>query len=77
MKKTAKILSITLTVLVAIVAIAWWPVKSYLIDQYGEMALDGAKNLVMIRLGLKEEWREPCAVVEEDADWLTGDSARS
>lgn len=67
MKKPAKILSITLAVLVAIVAIAWWPVKSYLINQYGEMALDGAKDLIMIRLGLKEEWREPFAVVEEEA----------
>ncbi len=68
MKKAVKTLSITVLILAVVVVIAWWPVKSYLISQYGEMGLEGMQDLLMIRLGLKEEWVEPIVAAEEPYD---------
>ncbi len=68
MNKTAKTFSIVILTLVVISVIAWWPVKSYLINRYGEMGLEGAQDLLMIRLGLKEEYVEPILAVEETDD---------
>ncbi len=65
MNKTAKTFSIMVLFLAAVILIAWWPVKSYLISQYGEMGLEGARDLLMIRVGLKEEYVEPIVAVEE------------
>ena len=68
MKRVVKTLAITVLILVVVGVVAWWPVKSYLINQYGEMGVEGMQDLLMIRLGLKDEWVEPIVAAEEPDD---------
>lgn len=58
MSRSRKVVSVLLAVVIVCLA-GYWPLKSYLVDEYGELSFDGARDLMLIRLGLKEEYSEP------------------
>ncbi len=68
MSKPAKTLLYGGLILVLLALISWWPLRAYLVGEYGEVSLEVAQDMLMMRLGLKEEYKGPILAAEEPGE---------